>query len=113
MAGPLTFKHVIWDEANRGHILEEGNDHPDRELFEEDVEEVVKGRPNTTIEVDSYEVNGEVRLDLLGKTALDRVLFVAVAPKPNQAARPVSARDATESELQLYESRVAQRKGRR
>jgi uncharacterized DUF497 family protein len=109
----VKFRHVLWDDANRRHILADGDDHPEREVFEEDVEEVILERPHPTLEMETYEVGGEARTDLLGRTTYDRILFVTVAPQRAAAARPVSARDATEKERSTYESMMSQRKRRR
>jgi uncharacterized DUF497 family protein len=60
--------------------------------------------------MDEQRVRGEPRINVIGATAYDRVLFVTYAPKPFDAARPVSARDVTEAELELFEAERAQRK---
>ena len=76
--------------------------HPERELYEEDVDEVLLQSPHPHVIMDEYEMNGEDRVDVVGKTSFDRLLFVVFAPKPFDAARPISARDATESETTHY-----------
>jgi uncharacterized DUF497 family protein len=116
----MKFKQVLWDfpdtppPNNRSHILGDGEDHPDRDIWEEDVDEVVLQSHHPHVVVDDYEVQTagsvERRIDLLGMTAHDRVFFVTIAPRPRQAARPVSARAATDRERDLYER---SRKGRK
>jgi len=111
----MKFRHVLWDPpdapppSNRSHILGDGEDHPDRDVWEEDVEEVILQSHHPHVVFDSYEVEtpqgSEKRIDLLGKTTYDRVFFVTIAPKQRDSARPVSARPATGQEAALYERR--------
>jgi uncharacterized DUF497 family protein len=104
------FRYSLWDDANRRHILAEGEDHPERELFEEDIDEVLLETHHPHIVTSEYEVNEEARVQLLGMTAFDRVLLLVIVPKPFDAARPIHARDATESEETYYRAWVKQRK---
>ena len=98
----MKIRHTLWDDENRNHILAEGSVHPEREVYEEDVDEVLLQSPHPHVVMYEYEMNGEARVDVVGKTRFDRVLFVAFAPKPFAAARPISARDTTESETRHY-----------
>lgn len=102
----MAIRHTLWDDANRNHILADGSDHPERELFEEDIDEVVTARPHPNVVMDEYEVSGEARMDIVGRTSFDRVLFVVVSPRPVDAVRPVMARDATDAEVAYYLARL-------
>lgn len=102
----MPFRYTLWGDANRDHILANGSQHPERELYEEDVDDVVFGRPHANVVMDEYEMNGERRVDLVGLTTYDRVLILTVAPQHFDAARPVSARDATEAEARYYAARL-------
>lgn len=101
----MPIRYTLWDEDNRGHILEDGNDHPERELLEEDVDDVVLQRVHPHVVLGQYRMKDERRVDVVGKTKFDRVLFVVYAPQPVDAARPVSARDATQPETDILEGR--------
>jgi len=108
----MKFKDTLWDSENRRHVLSEGDEHPERTLFEEDVDEVVRETKHPSRKMDKYESEGEPRVDMLGKTAHDRILFVTVAPKVGGMARPVGARDATEQEVRSYDGWLKSRRKR-
>jgi len=80
------------------------DDHPERRLFEVDVDDVCTARKAPTLVCGEYERDGQPRMDLLGVTAFDRPLFVTVEPTPHDAARPVSARDMEDDERDAYRS---------
>ena len=98
----MKIRHTLWDDENRDHVLFEGAVHPDREIYEEDVDEVLLQSPHQHVVMDEYEMNGEARVDVVGKTTFERLLFVVFAPKPFAAGRPISAREVTKSEADLY-----------
>ncbi|HVE82732.1 MAG TPA: BrnT family toxin [Myxococcales bacterium] len=76
------------------------------------MDEVICETRHGHVVMDEYEQSGERRVDVVGKTSFDRVLFVTFAPRAMDAARPVSARDATAKETALYEEHLRQRGGR-
>lgn len=103
----MRFKRVEWDEGNRGHIFD---DHPERELSEEDVEDVICRRCHPTLAVGEQAHEVEVRLPLVGRTCSGRTLFGVVVDKGGGLARPLSVRDATGKALDYYRRAAASRK---
>lgn len=107
------FRHVLWDPpdaeppTNRSKILADDPNASraalERRIYEEDIEDVVTERPHATRWTRPYEREGENRVNLFGRTALDRLLFLTVVPQGDDAARPISARDMEPGEADLYE----------
>lgn len=85
-----------WDEANREHATRHG-------VKDSEIEEAV-------LDVDSVEAaakkaQGERREALIGSTAGGRILVIVYTDREGRI-RPISARDATDTEKRRYRRRT-------
>ncbi len=80
-----------WDEENRAHIARHG-------VSTTEAEEVNLGSP---LEVDSYIVDDEFRIEEVGETRAGRILKIVFVVR-GDLVRVLAAYDASQSLKQLY-----------
>ncbi len=80
-----------WDDANQDHIAEHG-------VSAEEAEEACNGQ---TLFVDSYVVDGELRVESVGSTRAGRILKLLTTDR-SEAIRVLTAFDATRRWKQRY-----------